>query len=1110
MNKEKEKEQLLQDASTLLMFANVARQGLGLPGDSPTDQNKTSSPQEANQPNPSGQPHSGGSSVSTTLKNSPTQGATESPSIPQKSPSQIPSQTPSGPQLSPSQPAVRSPPQLRHGSWNTPLGSQSHLLPGSGSLPPALPNRGYFPYVYSGSSHYGPGLQQPPQQLPHLGHSPQSSEAKIPSIANILSYPKLEESAAIKQEPKDSANVKSPPLDSGKPQSPSQGNLPAQGSFQTHRRSTSGGFSSSGHSPGAAKVALSRGINVETGKRSTDNAVIVAAALAAAADIPLPLKRKEEETKPEDTSKAPATKDDSVVTEPEDDNKTDDETIPENTPRTGAVAAFPSTSTQPRVNRPVTPPSPQQEPPKPLTLNDGSLETAKAIGLTSSEHAAAVQPKEEQEPHSTTNYRPPPLHLYKVDPDSGIIGCICGIEEDDGFTIQCDVCFRWQHCSCMGYRTNEEVPEDEYKCYYCDERKWNKFNPDTCRKDTLARLELEKASELATSKSLPGKRKASGSNGEDKKKRKTEKDAKPAVATSSEVRPGNSKRKSSGNLAAANVTPASPGVLDIPLKNNDLLEDGVTAETYQSVYYKLKDYDYKTPSVKRNLELLGAEFEKSSQRSLAIETVPLASYKSTKFSKVILPIHQRYLQEKNELQKNKGYNKTAVQVKPYSENPKHKFTGVQKVGLYITERAATPGADTTIPAGTNVIEYLGEVDFFDLYKANHANQYSLWGAVKPKVAVVDLKLFENQPPVQVVIDARFVGNESRFIRKSCPNAANCEIRPVYIPQLRSFKFFVVTTKPITLKGDTMDEELRIAWEWDDLHPIKQMVPATESADIKDCKKFEDFDEDLKFLLISCVDAILNFTECGCNTAPSTSQCAIFKIKKATSYLLRSTRKASGLSNTSLSKSKEVLMMPQQVKEFVSWKERLVERDGKLHAALFSLTPSDESSEISSEDDPALERSATPGVQSVADVTVEKAVRDKSSFFRVPFKKQLLSRGHFYPNNGRTIEYSTEEKTAGDTKEADGSRVLAIPIVPEILSLIRDTVNETLKPLARITSDVKVSVDSTERKESVGGQEKENVPVELATSRSEEVVEPVTKTPAVVKKLSFADYKKKMK
>ena len=51
-----------------------------------------------------------------------------------------------------------------------------------------------------------------------------------------------------------------------------------------------------------------------------------------------------------------------------------------------------------------------------------------------------------------------PLHSYR---------CICGIEDDDGFTIQCEQCLVWQHCACMGMTSETSVPE-VYYCEQCD------------------------------------------------------------------------------------------------------------------------------------------------------------------------------------------------------------------------------------------------------------------------------------------------------------------------------------------------------------------------------------------------------------------------------------------------------------------------------------------------------------------------------------------------------------------------------------------------------------------------------------------------------------------
>ncbi|KAF9435278.1 hypothetical protein BGZ76_006575 [Entomortierella beljakovae] len=54
------------------------------------------------------------------------------------------------------------------------------------------------------------------------------------------------------------------------------------------------------------------------------------------------------------------------------------------------------------------------------------------------------------------------------DEDAGIIRCICNYTDDDGFTIQCERCFVWQHAVCVGI-VQSNVP-DEYLCELCSPR----------------------------------------------------------------------------------------------------------------------------------------------------------------------------------------------------------------------------------------------------------------------------------------------------------------------------------------------------------------------------------------------------------------------------------------------------------------------------------------------------------------------------------------------------------------------------------------------------------------------------------------------------------------
>merc|ERR1712060_166670 len=49
--------------------------------------------------------------------------------------------------------------------------------------------------------------------------------------------------------------------------------------------------------------------------------------------------------------------------------------------------------------------------------------------------------------------------------------CICEFSHDDGFMVNCDNCFVWQHCACMGlHKLN--LPE-KYFCEMCSPRRVN-------------------------------------------------------------------------------------------------------------------------------------------------------------------------------------------------------------------------------------------------------------------------------------------------------------------------------------------------------------------------------------------------------------------------------------------------------------------------------------------------------------------------------------------------------------------------------------------------------------------------------------------------------------
>mmetsp|Transcript_3020 Transcript_3020/g.3370 ORF Transcript_3020/g.3370 Transcript_3020/m.3370 type:complete len:1117 (+) Transcript_3020:111-3461(+) len=1113
-NNNKEEEQLLQDASTLLMFANVAAK------------------QQQEQ-----------------------LGHKASPTPP---PSQMPV------------PSFQSNPQSQHSSISPPslfqpLGTPQHPFGQQLQLPlqqQQMPNyvQPYQPQhqIYNGTS--SPQTDRRIQEKFKLQQAYITSGGKVTPPSQTKSLPESSRSSISEHpmKPTDSAEYHERVF-------PGHSNFSQRG----HKRSLSSpGMEAtsmsqsppilSNHSPGPANIALSRGINIESGKRNNNNAMIAAAALAAAADIPLPLIKKNEESVKQQNEMQPEKSfseassllknesvienrtEESVMTEPEEEdiNETDDEQ--DLKPNTETKSPNLNKSDKAKVEEDRLPTVPSKSViPTPIETDNKSNKDSESYTKAEPEISRRVQ------------FRPPPLTSYQVDPDAGLIGCICGIEDDDGFTIQCDVCFRWQHCLCMDFGTNDEVPEDEYKCYYCDEAKWGKFDADQCRMNTLKRLELEKVSDKNeqtedTKSSNKRKHLSTDAKNEEKKKRKsTEKHSDSNQEKNDDKKPV-TKLELNNSTNNAIVSPTN----FLPNKNNELLDNGISAETYQSVYYKLKDNDYKTTSVKSFLDKIGNQFynkfcqlNKNEQDLCALKVMTSNEFKNLKLSNVILPNQDAYLRENKELRKKqKNCNETSIQVKLYAENQKQKFNGITRSGLFITDKALKYEKEVIIPQETPIIEYLGEIDLFDNYKNDQVNQYSAFGTPKPKVVKVnmDMLLTEDKNEfLEIISDSRFVGNESRFIRKACPATSNCKIKPIYIPEINSFRLLVVTTKPIVLSSNMNEEELRLDWEWDDLHPIRKMYTAKnlKIQDLSEPLKFDQFSDYDKAYLITSIDNILHFVECGCSTAASgliQNGCAIFKVKKATSYLLRSTRKASNISNINLSKSREELIIPKKQRNFVSWEERLVERDRIIQMDLHVTTNESDVDPIENDFENNKESKEHNGT---AISNESEASNDQVPFFfTLPFKQQLIAKGK---DLIKEVERDQIKQTDMKTDDEKGvperkSELLSIsvPVVPELLVKIRQNLGKAIQPIDEIKDNIetietnnKVNVEPTLSKSNNSlfvTLNSVTTPTQSANNKAE-IAGPSTiegtaedKTSEeprplpTVKKLSFADYKKKMK
>lgn len=125
--------------------------------------------------------------------------------------------------------------------------------------------------------------------------------------------------------------------------------------------------------------------------------------------------------------------------------------------------------------------------------------------------------------------------------------------------------------------------------------------------------------------------------------------------------------------------------------------------------------------------------------------------------------------------------------------------------------------------------------------------------------------------------------------------------------------------------------------------------------------------------------------------------------------MRSTRKAAIL-NTSGAKTKEELVLPRPNRQFVSWDERMIERDRQLQEKL--LRKVDQAIKVETNEAPKVK----PKV-----------------LFKVPYKQELLLRAR---QQGRSTVQKTDELEVEDEEITDGGvDELAIPIVPELITSI---------------------------------------------------------------------------
>lgn len=431
---------------------------------------------------------------------------------------------------------------------------------------------------------------------------------------------------------------------------------------------------------------------------------------------------------------------------------------------------------------------------------------------------------------------------YIVDIDSGIISCICGFSDDDGFTIQCDHCNRWQHAVCYNIRDIETAPED-HLCNTCQPRK---LDSKRARRKQVERLQRLNGNKSSSSLHRGGK---SSSASNDKSRGSNSNRASMTDDNDNERLKGTESNNTSGDNNNSRNNNEENGA------DTYLEETGEAEEATEDSSGKRREREEEVAAindVKRkrdNASFLSAK-EAYSALYLPIETYEFKD----KYVKMFIDKHNDddWVIPFNK----KVFEPLLTEVKPYAElNNSKVFPGFAKLGLYMAQDCSR---------NDFICEYMGEVDFQKSYLMDPRNHYRIWGTTKPRV------LFHPHWPIH--IDARLCGNVARYMRRSC--TPNVELATIRMPVTNELKFVLRATKDIET-GD----EIQADWHWDLRHPIWQVINGTAT--------FDSMNDADKYLLIHSVDTVLGACDCACGS--NNKDCNLQKVRKFSQSLYRTVK-----------------------------------------------------------------------------------------------------------------------------------------------------------------------------------------------------------------------------
>ncbi|CCE61799.1 hypothetical protein TPHA_0B01260 [Tetrapisispora phaffii CBS 4417] len=461
---------------------------------------------------------------------------------------------------------------------------------------------------------------------------------------------------------------------------------------------------------------------------------------------------------------------------------------------------------------------------------------------------------------------------YIVDPDAGVITCICGFDDDDGFSIQCDHCFRWQHAVCYGIYDNENVPEI-YLCDVCEPRNVDKEkakkiqlqrftnqevpvnetyeDEDTGKHDTINILTSENGY-------IRKHTKPEAVNNDNKEVQESDVESINMESKSNKEESNNSDendgkdrsrnikehiRTPTRNTRSRNDAIQNQGRIqsnDINDQNADITDTTVQSKKKQEVFYL---------SAKSSYEAMYLPMKKFSVQN-----------------NYVTLFLEKHLNDDvvTEVENATDFKNMPIEVKSYVESSYLRtFPGFTKLGVYLNKDCEE---------GKLIHDITGDVNFKSNYIRDPGSYYRVWGTSKPKIFF--------HPTWPLYIDTRLSGNSTRYIRRSCnPNVEIATIKTLNNKTKDyEIKFMLKAKRDIE-----EDEELHLPWDWDKKHIIWKIINNSSNP----THILENLKDSDKYLLLNSIDTILRSCDCACGN--NSKECFLLIIKKFQQSLIKAIR-----------------------------------------------------------------------------------------------------------------------------------------------------------------------------------------------------------------------------